>query len=428
MIESRKFKACMIVRNTIVLMIFLMIQQVCFPQNNPITFNIITGSNGEPLGKIGAITQDKFGYMWFAGQDAQCLYKYDGYRIKTYKHESLNTNSLGGNYIETLFTDSSGIIWIGFYGSGLDEFNPSTNQFRHFRSVANDSNSLSNDSVTQVLRDKQGRVWVGTQNGLNLLNEQTGKFVRHYKIKEDSTTLSSNVIRAIYEDHAGTIWIGTGFPFDHDNPEDGGLNRMEPDGTFKQFLHDPKNSHSLLNNKVRSIFEDSHGNFWIGTGENGVHLMNRRTGSFDRFLYDPVHPDELSGPQYNPVLWFEHITFIIEDGSGAIWMGTYASGVNRYDPETKKITHFLADNNFPDRSGWCAFKSRDGVLWLSTQEPNLYRVNPFQTPFANTPVNNPVSCFFQDKSFLWAGTYEKGLLQFDLNKKLLKVYGPDFIH
>src|SRR5690349_2128134 len=182
----------------------------CNAQSDEVAFDLIT-DNGKLLGKITAITQDRYGYLWFAGQDARCLYRFDGYRFISFKHDSSNTNSPGGTNLETVYADPSGIVWIGFYGAGLDEFNPVTHQFRHFRYNVNDPQSLSNDSVAQVLRDKEGRIWVGTQNGLNLLNEREGKFKRYYKIQGDTTSLSSNVVRAIYQDHEGTVWIGTGF-------------------------------------------------------------------------------------------------------------------------------------------------------------------------------------------------------------------------
>ena len=126
-----------------------------------------------------------------------------------------------------------------------------------------------------------------------------------------------------YEDHQGTLWIGTGFPFDRDKPDDGGLNRMEKNETFTRFMHVPDNPHSLINNKVRSIFEDSRGTFWVGTGGDGLHTMDRETGSFERHPYNPNRPDELSRPALKPGAWYDHITFINEDGSGAIWIGTY---------------------------------------------------------------------------------------------------------
>jgi hypothetical protein len=54
--------------------------------------------------------------------------------------------------------------------------------------------------------------------------------------------------------------------------------------------------HSLENNKVSAIFEDNQGILWIGTAGNGLHRMNTQQGSFERIVYDPLHPEKLSGP------------------------------------------------------------------------------------------------------------------------------------
>jgi ligand-binding sensor domain-containing protein len=98
--------------------------------------------------------------------------------------------------------------------------------------------------------------------------------------------LSSNNVRAIYEDRTGVLWIGAGLYWENNN--DGGLNRFDrKTETFTRYLNDPKNPHSLINNKVRAIFEDSSGTFWVGTSGDGLHTMNRSTGSFERHLYDP---------------------------------------------------------------------------------------------------------------------------------------------
>ena len=82
---------------------------------------------------------------------------------------------------------------------------------------------------------------------------------------------------------------------------EGGLNRFDRNtGTFTRYLNDPKNPHSLINNKVRAIFEDSRGTFWVGTSGDGLHTMDRETGSFERHLYNPAKPDELSRPKLKP--------------------------------------------------------------------------------------------------------------------------------
>ena len=194
---------------------------------------------------------------------------------------------------------------------------------------------------------------------------------------------------------------------------------MEPDGTFTRYLHDPNNPNSLINNKVRSIFEDSRGIFWVGTGGNGLHTMDREKGIFERHTYNPAHPDQLSGPPVKPGMWFEHITFIKEDGSGAIWMGTYKSGVNRYEPLTKKITHYESSNGYNDKGGWMAYTSSDGVLWLSATEsvPNLYRIDPFNKIIQNNFTGGRTLSFLEDRQgFLWTGLEEMWFKQYDQKK------------
>ena len=167
--------------------------------------------------------------------------------------------------------------------------------------MQNDPGSLSDDSVSIILRDHQGILWVGTHNGLDRLDEKTGKFIHYRNEPGNPRSLSSNAVRAIYEDRRGVIWIGTGLYWESKINNDGGLNRFDRNtGTFTRYLNDPKNPHSLINNKVRAIFEDSRGTFWVGTSGDGLHTMDREKGSFERHLYNPAKPDELSRPKLKP--------------------------------------------------------------------------------------------------------------------------------
>ncbi len=78
------------------------------------------------------------------------------------------------------------------------------------------------------------------------------------------------------------------------------LNRFDKHtGKFTRYLHDPGDPHSLINNKVNAILEDSKGNFWVGTAGDGLHTMDRATGKFERHQYDPAHPEKLSRPPLN---------------------------------------------------------------------------------------------------------------------------------
>ncbi|MEP6597715.1 MAG: two-component regulator propeller domain-containing protein, partial [Ginsengibacter sp.] len=404
--------------------VFLFITNSCFAQKTQLDFSLVTDANGKSLGKIMNMTQDPHGYMWFAGEDpGNCIYRYDGNKIITYRHDDANPNSLASTSVRSVYADNSGIIWIGV-GKGLDQFNPATGIFKHYRHVPNDPGSLSG-GVTAILKDRQGRLWVGG-DGLDRLDEKTGKFIHYRNEPGNQKSLSSNFVWCIYEDHQGVIWVGTGFPWFNKDPGDGGLNRLEPDGSFTRYMHDPNNPHSLINNKVAAIYEDSRGMFWVGTSGDGLHTMDRKTGLFERHLYNPKEPGKLSRPPLRPGEENDKISFINEDSTGAIWIGTIASGINRYDAATKKITHYEGSNGFPDSTSWNAFTSRDGELWISTQNNNLYRVDPFNKSIQSTTTVKPALQFLEDlQGYLWVPTLGNGLFKYDKNLNVIQQFKHD---
>ena len=385
-------------------------------QIQQVKFNPVSGTNGVSLGKINGMARDKYGFMWFSDQSYRCIIRFDGSHMKRYQNDPKTPNSLGGYYPECLFADADGNIWIGFYGMGLDKFDPLTNIFTHYRHNKNDSQSLSDDVVSAVLVDHLGNIWVGNNGGLDLLDEKTGKFKHFSKKANDPSSLSCNTVRSLYEDKAGDLWVGTGFAFDNSN--EGGLNRFNRStGTFIRYMNDPKNPRTLINNKVRSIFEDSYGNFWIGTNGDGLHTMDRKTGFFTRHTYNPDKPELLSRtPVKDPT---DHITFITEDAARKIWIGTLLNGIIRYDPVSKQIDHYGSHEDktgiLKDSTSWWANATPDGFIWLSTQNANLFKIDIYNTViqhFGNSS-DDGVSAFFEESaSIYWHGT-AKGLVRKD---------------
>ena len=399
-------------------------------QTQQIKFNLVEGAGEVSLGKINAITQDLNGYMWFADMTKSCITRFDGYRMISFRHDPINPNSLAGTYPETIIADMEGNIWIGFYGMGLDRYDPTTGTFTHFRHDKNNPYSLSNDSVTALIVDNEGILWVGTYGGVDRFDRKTGRFHNYSHNAKDPATLTSNRVRALYEDRQGTIWIGTGLVWDFNN--DGGLNRFDKrTGRVTRYLHDPANPQTLVNNKVRAIFEDSKGNFWVGTAADGLHLMDRATGTFKRLTYNPAYPQHLSRPPFKKTNLNEHITFITEDVTGAIWIGTYESGINRFDPVTGKTTHYSneeRDGGFIDNTAWCIYTSRDGVIWLGTNEGNLYRIDPLRKNIPYTEIGSVVQMIYEDSSgVLWLGT-PHGIIRMDRTRKQKEYFVPDTLY
>lgn len=271
---------------------------------------------------VGGITQDLNGFMWFTTKNG--LYCYDGYKYVTYKNNLLDPKSLASDTLERISADATGKIWIGTL-KGLDCFDPETDQFKHYSHNPGNPGSISADWINAILVDHEGTLWIGTSEGLDRYDRQTDSFIHYRNNPDDPSSLSYNEVVTIYADKKNTIWVGTGSVYgdEKDKTESGGLNRLNKEtGTFSRFVHDKHNPNSLISNKVSAIFEDSQGNFWIGTAGDGLHIMEREKGTFIRHGYDPENTEKLSRPPLSEVnQQFDFITFIKEDAAGSFGSG-----------------------------------------------------------------------------------------------------------
>lgn len=101
--------------------------------------------------------------------------------------------------------DQKGIIWLGTYWDGLYRYNPKKNQVRAFTHKNDDSYSISSNVINGIFSDSAERLWVTTENGLNLYDPKTGNF-RKFTTHDG---LPSNVTYSILEDQNGILWIST---------------------------------------------------------------------------------------------------------------------------------------------------------------------------------------------------------------------------
>ncbi|MDO1450826.1 two-component regulator propeller domain-containing protein [Rhodocytophaga aerolata] len=373
------------------------------------------------FGLITGITQDKQGFIWISSNSG--VFRFDGYRWTSY----LDPASPVNNRSECIFADEDGPIWVGTFSRGLFQVDPATGVFTHVRlGTKADSLTAGNSFVTVLTQDRNGKLWVGTNNGLYHLNPKTGHYIHYQHDPADPQSLSHNHVRVVYEDRNGTIWVGTGSPWES-LPGEGGLNRLNPkSGIFTRYLHNLHDPSSLAHNQVRAILEDSRGTFWIGTFGDGLHTMDREKGTFRRYPADTLHPEKLSRPFPSiqvpmpstvGLTTQDGVTFIHEDAAGNIWIGTNGSGLVHYAPATHTVTRY---NPMPGRPGtlqeagpWWAHTSREGMLWISTYFEGLYRVDPLKKPIPYHHMGFPVAGIAQDTSGrYWLGT-PKGLMLWD---------------
>src|SRR5271154_3755287 len=79
--------------------------------------------------RIVSITRDNYGFLWLAGHG---LHRYDGYNLKTYWHDPGDPNSLSDDNVSVIFKDRAGILWAGTFG-GLDRLDLAQGTVTHYR-------------------------------------------------------------------------------------------------------------------------------------------------------------------------------------------------------------------------------------------------------------------------------------------------------
>jgi signal transduction histidine kinase/DNA-binding response OmpR family regulator len=112
-------------------------------------------------------------------------------------------NSIGSNSISCLLEDHQGNVWIGT-SDGLDELR-SDGRFVHFKNQPGNPNTLINNIVYDAMQDSYGFIWLATREGLSRLDPKTGKFMNFGK-KEGLTELAT---LKILEDNSRNLWLST---------------------------------------------------------------------------------------------------------------------------------------------------------------------------------------------------------------------------
>ena len=419
---------------------FLLSTGIAFSQQPK--FNRVLDNKVSNFGFVYSITQDQKGYIWFTSS-TKGLQRYDGKKLTTYSNNADDPNSLINNLAFAVSADSSGNIWIGTFGSGVDRFDPATKKFTHFRHDPKDPASLSSDSVFVITTDRSGNIWVGTNRALDLFNPKTEKFT-HYIIDElfnyVVTSTDFSAINAICEDRKGNIWVGWGDPFAGKKDGVGGLARLDKaSGKFIQYKYNAADPNSLSDNNVFDIYEDSKNNLWICTRGDGLQTLDRATGKFTRYTYyDPAHTEKLSRPPFTGSPG-DFTSFITEDAKGKLWIGSFSAGISMYDPVLQKTVHYGTVRNdktnryakdtlngFADSAVLRAFSTKDGLLWIVGINTDIYNIDFSSTTVPFVSLNAAAGAFYyeEDKNVLWIQS-DSGIIRRNLSNNQQKLFKHD---
>ncbi len=479
----------------------------CFSQDQSVQlhglFEQYSSQKGLSQNDVRCIFQDSFGYIWVGTHGG--LNRFDGYSFKNYIRNEGSTYSISSNLISSITEDTLGNLWIGTDDMGVMLLDRKTDTFIHYYNTEKNPQLLTDNHIQSIFTDKANNIWAVSLNGFNILTLAPESEADH-KHKERTTiikypTSESFQLFGVVEDPSGTIWLGTSK----------GMSRylgLDKQGNH-QFInyenelipsvrHLTTNDTSLIlstgsslismpyksisNNElqfhlvkrpvqVSQLISDSNGNIWY-TNRRGVHVIYENEGALKThdFAHDWSDPKSLSS---------NIATFVMEDNTGMIWVGTNGGGLNLYNPKRRSFDHHRR-NSEKGSISYNKIRSieedHQGNIWFGTEGGGInlalndekkgvdfvngfqnFEVNPNQENYAFALLDasfekrhrtfigtgylsffeaidrdksgryhqstvqtfrpgGPVFDLFQDsKTNIWLATYGKGLFQLKMN-------------
>lgn len=304
--------------------------------------------------KIFSITEDKQKNLYI-GTLGSGFYQYNLKTGKLKHYESskdetddLKRNELVNDWVNYIFCDSEGLIWLGHY-KGVSCFNPSTESFINYKKV----NTLISGCVGYVIQeDHSGKIWAGTTDGLYSFDKTTNELERFAM----ANGLPNNVICGLSEDFRHDIWISTYMGISrYDVQNNRFINYYAGDGLQgNEFMHG-------------AFYTDKNGKIYFG-GINGITCFSpgsigntsKETNVWitDFYVFNqPIHKNSLS------------------NGEPIIHTSVQEANLFRlsYLDNTFSIIFSTLQYNNPEQISYQYKIDELGSQWLST-EPGVNRV------------------------------------------------------
>ena len=146
---------------------FLLLSFTCccgggvYAQERGAVFKHFTEGDGLLSNNIGAIYQDKQGYIWITSQSG--LQRFDGKRFKNYTANIRDTAALQSDWVSVVFEDSKNRMWVGTDHGAPYVLDRTTDKFYNFNLHTSKEHFVT--GIMQFAEDKQGNIWMVATDG-----------------------------------------------------------------------------------------------------------------------------------------------------------------------------------------------------------------------------------------------------------------------
>lgn len=378
---------------------------------------------------------------WLVATKSQGIYLIMKNGEHHYTEDIFQKTALVSNELNVLFRDRSGIFWVGSQ-RGISNFDPQNKGFLGMGPSGNDDRGIPSPSVWSFAESIDGRyIYVGTNKAVSQYDNETGTFKQFYRGSknhqtnhDEMTALSIEVISderllvgcadGLFEleisenqyeyrkvkltdsdkaiQHAKTYsiqqWKGTNYLI---GTRSGALLYNIETKQLKSFEHDPKQPQSTISKGIcRLVFKDRDGNVFLCTSTGGLNVVDEVDGEI---IIRPFrHNNKIKQ------LSSDYITSIYQSGDD-FWMGTFGSGLIRWNQKTKTAEIFNKSNGLPNDVIYGVISDEKENLWLSTNK-GLCVFNPKNKAVkVYTEINGLMSNEFNLGAFMKASS---GLMYF----------------
>lgn len=280
-----------------------------------------------------------------------------------------NTNALISNGAYSITKGPDGSIWVGTYGGGMSRLK--NGKWSNF----NIQHGLCDAFVYDIHFDKNGVMWVATWSGINKIEGDIQNRASWKKITRENTNmgLSDDWVYAIEIAADGTLWFGT----------EVGINRFNGKEEWNNWQHKDglgANIDLLKAENQRQSVQLS-----------GSHHQNR---------------GNIGGKQAREIKNFNpnHITSLILDKQGKVWIGTWGGGLSRFDGE--KFTNFSVKDGLLSNYVLVLVEGPNGDIWAGTDMGIIRFDGQKFTKYTEEDgllTNFTFALSFDEKGRLWAG-------------------------
>ncbi len=259
----------------------------------------------------------------------------------------------------------------------------------------NSFETLNGTSVTDIAQTKDGYINIGTYEGLARFDGQS--FTTHKRSSSNDLTFIS--VRAILEDSRGNLWLGS---------NDEGLQKISAEGKKTYTV-----SNGLPNNSVRCLMEDKKGNIWIGTAAGIVYITPRGHMITPQFEAGTVSKGIIATSFYC-------------DTAGGIWLIT-ANERGLFLLQNEVFTSIKELEQFGVYFATAVAQDKDGTFWVGLGTDGLVKMSNghVEKVKTNTKLDTMAtnSIYTMDNGTIWFGA-EKGIVVFDKGKFFVYENGP----